>query len=338
MDGVGLYRMAISRVAVGRSGLETSSVSLGTAGIGNLFREVSDGEAAEALAASFDSGIRFFDTAPHYGLGLSERRLGDFTSGLSRDDVVVSTKVGRLIRENPGYDGGMDSQGFMVSNRLHRVLDYSYDAVMKSLEESLERLALDRVDIVFVHDPDDHEKEAMEGAFVALQKLREDGVIRSFGAGMNQSAMLQRFIDNTDLDVVMCAGRFSLLEQPALADLLPRAQAKNVSVVAAGVFNSGILATESPQPGARYNYAPAPAEILQRAKDLSEACQGNGYSLPQVAAQFPFLHPSISVVCLGARNGEQASRNAELFANDIPREFYEHLADEGLVSPDSLAY
>jgi D-threo-aldose 1-dehydrogenase len=328
----------ISSQSLGRGGIETSSLSMGTAGIGNLFRVVSDEDAGDSLRASYDAGVRYFDTAPHYGLGLAEERLGAFLRDIPRDDIVLSTKVGRLIRENPQHDGGMDDQGFMVSNRLHRVLDYSYDGVMTSLEESLLRLGVDRVDIVFVHDPDDYEREAMEGAFPALEKLRSEGVIRSYGAGMNQSAMLQRFVENTNLDVVMCAGRFSLLEQPALEDLLPSAAAQGVSVVAAGVFNSGILATDNPQPGAHYNYAPAPEDVLSKAQAIQAICAENGYALPQVAAQFPLLHPAIGVVCLGARSVSQATRNAELFDQQIPREFYSHLADEGLVNPEVLAY
>jgi D-threo-aldose 1-dehydrogenase len=328
----------VKTTELGRSGIKTSTLSFGAAGIGNLFREVSDAEANDALSSSYEGGVRYFDTAPHYGLGLSERRVGEFLRNKNRSEIVISTKVGRLIRDNPNSDGGHDDQGFMVSNRLHRVLDYSYDGVMKSIEESLERLGIEKIDIVFVHDPDDHEKEAMEGAFPALEKLRSEGVIRSYGAGMNQSAMLSRFAANTELDVVMCAGRFSLLEQPALADLLPTAIKRNVSVVAAGVFNSGILATDSPSSSSHYNYAPAPAEIVDKAQRLARACQDAGYSLPQVAAQFPLLHPAIKVVCLGARNGEQSQRNVGLFEQEIPRDFYASLAASGLIDSEVLSY
>lgn len=328
--------MTIKTVSLGRGGIETSSLSFGTAGIGNLFKVVSDQEAQEALDASFDGGVRYFDTAPHYGLGLAEQRLGSFLAGKNRSEVVISTKVGRLIRPNPNTDGGLDDQGFAVSNSVHRVLDYSYDGVMKSIEESLSRMQIDSIDIVFVHDPDNHEKEAMEGAFPALEELRSAGKIRSYGAGMNQSAMLARFAANTDLDVVMCAGRFSLLEQPALEDLLPTAMRRNVSIVAAGVFNSGILATDNPGPRANYNYAPAPDEIVTGAQNLAEACRNEGFSLPQVAAQFPFVHPAIKVVCLGARNREQAKRNVDLYASDVPRSFYVNLAEAGLINESAL--
>lgn len=323
---------------LGRSGIQTSILSFGAAGIGNLFREVTENEAQEALSYSFAGGVRYFDTAPHYGLGLSERRVGQFLKHQKRSEIVVSTKVGRLIRENTNFDGGQDDQGFAVSNKLHRVLDYSRDAVLRSIEESLERLGLNSIDIVFVHDPDEFEKEAMEGAFPALEELRRQGVIRSYGAGMNQSAMLSRFAANTDLDVVMCAGRFSLLEQPALADLLPTAIRRNVSVVAAGVFNSGILATDNPSSSSHYNYAPAPAQIVDKAQRLARACRDAGYSLAQVAAQFPLLHPAIKVVCLGARNGEQAQRNVGLFEPVVPRAFYVSLAEQGLVDTAVFGY
>ena len=330
--------MTIPTVALGQGGIVTSSLSFGGAVIGNLFTEVSDEQAEEALSVSYEAGIRYFDTAPHYGLGLSEHRMGRFLSGLDRSSVTLSTKVGRLIRPNPNYAGGQDTLGFAVSGKLHREVDYSYDATMRSLEESLERLQTDYVDLVFVHDSDDHESEALEGAFPALEKLRSEGVIRSYGAGMNQSAMLTRFIQRTNLDVVMLAGRFSLLEQPALEDLLPLAQSKGISVVAAGVFNSGILAREYPPDGSHYNYDIAPADILAKARELARVCGEHGYSLPQVAAQFPLTHPAVSVVCLGARNGDQALRNAALFDELIPEQFYRDLLEQGLLSEGSLRY
>jgi len=330
--------MAIIPVALGHGGISTSSLSFGGAVIGNLFSEVSDEQAEEALTVSYEAGIRYFDTAPHYGLGLSEQRMGRFLKGIDRSSVTISTKVGRLIRPNPEHSGGQDDRGFAVSGRLHREIDYSYDATMRSLEESLERLQVDYVDMVLVHDPDQHETEALEGAFPALDKLRAEGVIRSYGAGMNQSAMLARFVQKTDLDVVMLAGRFSLLEQPALDDLLPVAHSKGISVIAAGVFNSGILAREYPPDGAHYNYEVASVKILDRARELARACVEHGYTLPQVAAQFPFTHPAVAVVCLGARNADQARRNAALFEDTVEGEFYHDLMEQGLLSEGSVGY
>lgn len=328
----------IPTITLGRGGIQASQLSFGAAGIGNLFREISDEDAHEALRTYFDAGVNYFDTAPHYGLGLSERRVGEFISEVGRDNVVISTKVGRLIRPNPHADGGLDDQGFSVSNDLYRELDYSRDGVLRSVEESLERLGIDRIDIVFVHDPDDFETEALEGAFPALEELRSQGMITSYGSGMNQSAMLARFAQHTDLDVVMLAGRFSLLEQPALDDLLPVALEREVSIVAAGVFNSGILATNDPQPGAHYNYEPAPDAVVAKAQALAKECSDAGYSLPQVAAQFPLLHPAFKVICLGARSGEQAERNVKLMDAPVDPAFYQQLADKGLLRPEALAY
>ena len=330
--------MSIPTRPLGQSGLHATTLAFGGAVIGNLFREVSDEVALSALQAAWDSGVRYFDTAPHYGLGLSERRHGALLRDKDRDSYVLSTKVGRLIRPNPHYDGGFDDQGFAVSAENHRVLDYSRDGTLRSLEESLERLGVDSIDIVFVHDPDEHEEEALNGAFPALEELRQQGVIRSYGAGMNQSAMLARFVDRTNLDVVMCAGRFSLLDQSAAQDLLSRASQRGVSVVAAGVFNSGILATDTPQMTAHYDYAPAPEMLIERARALAAACAEVGFSLPQVAAQFPLLHPSVHSVCLGARNAEQARRNAELFRTEVPREVYRHLVEGGLLDAGVLDY
>lgn len=330
--------MTIATRPLGRAGLSVTTLSFGGAVIGSLFREVSNVDAQGALQSAWDSGVRYFDTAPHYGLGLSERRHGEFLSGKDRTSYVLSTKVGRLVRPNPDFDGGLDDEGFAVSAKNHRVLDYSRDGIFRSLEESLERLGVDSIDIVFVHDPDNHEREALEGAFPALEELRGQGVIRSYGAGMNQSAMLTRFLDQTDLDVVMCAGRFSLLDQSAANDLLPRAAKAGVSVVAAGVFNSGILATDTPQATAHYDYAPASPELIERVNGLAEACAELGYSLPQVAAQFPLLHPAVQSVCLGARNAKQSSRNAALFQTEVPRHVYAQLVERGLLESGVLDY
>jgi D-threo-aldose 1-dehydrogenase len=206
--------------ALGRGGLRVGPHGFGTAPLANLAREVSDDDAFEALEAAWQSGVRYYDTAPHYGLGLGEHRLGEFLRTKARDEYVISTKVGRLLVENP-KGAQPDDQGFAVTSDLMRRLDYSFDGVRRSLDASLDRLGLDRVDVVFVHDPDDHFRAAMDGALPALDALRRERVITSYGAGMNQTAMLAEFVNETDLDVVMCAGRYTLLEQGALGDLLP---------------------------------------------------------------------------------------------------------------------
>jgi len=326
------------RTKLGSTQLAVSRLALGTAQLGNLYREVTDAEAAETLSEATQLGINYFDTAPHYGLGLSERRLGRYLSGVNRADVIVSTKVGRLIRPNPAFDGRDDTEGFAVPAENLRVRDYSFDGTYRSLEESLERMGTDYVDVVFVHDPDDFEGEAVEGAFPALERMRSEGMIASFGAGMNQSAMLARFIERFDIDVVMVASKFSLLDQGALEDLLPIALSRGVSVVVAGVFNSGILATDEPHRGSNYNYQQAPPALVDRAQELSAVARDNGFSLPQIAAQFPLVHPAVAVVCLGARSAAQCRRNAELFEHEVPREFYHGLAAAGLINPESVAY
>jgi D-threo-aldose 1-dehydrogenase len=319
---------------LGRGGLRVGPYGFGVAPIANLGRVIDPGDARDALDAAWERGIRYFDTAPHYGVGLGEQRLGEFLRDRPRDEFVVSTKVGRLLV--PGPDGvQQDTQGFDVTTPLVRQFDYSRDGIMRSIEESLERLGLDRVDIVFVHDPDDHYDEAMEGAFPALEELRSQGVIASYGAGMNQSAMLADFVRNTDADVVMCAGRYSLLEQGPLDDLLPVALERGVSVVAAAVFNSGMLARDRPPADATYDYAPPTAEMLARVNALADACESHGVSLPAAAVQFALGHPAVATVCIGARSAQQVERNAALFSVDIPVELWKQLAADGLIRPDA---
>lgn len=309
----------------------------GAAVIGNLYRAVPDEIAGDAIQAAWDSGVRYFDTAPHYGLGLSEERLGRVLRNKPRNEFEISTKVGRLLIPNERYQvGDLDDGGFDVSALTRRQIDYSRDGVLKSIEQSLKRLDLDKLDIVFVHDPDNHYQEALEGAFPALEELRNQGVIRSYGAGMNQSEMLTRFLEHTDLDIVMLAGRFTLLEQTALDDLLPAAAQKGVSVVAAGVFNSGILAKDRPDSGAHYNYSQASAADLDRVNLMANICESHGVKLPQAAAQFPLLHSTVARVCLGARSRDQVERNAKLFAKDIPNALWAELSEKELIRSELL--
>jgi len=324
----------MTRRALGRGGLEVEPYAFGVAPLANLGHEVTDDEAATALEAAWSAGVRYFDTAPHYGLGLGERRLGAFLATKPRDEFILSTKVGRVLVDNPlGIQP--DDEGFDVRSPLVRRRDYSADGVRRSLDDSLERMGLDRIDVVFVHDPDEFYREAMEGAFPALDELRREGVIASYGAGMNQSAMLTDFVLNTDLDVVMCAGRYTLLEQGALDDLLPAASARGVSVVAAAVFNSGLLARDRPAPGTTYDYAPASADLLDRVGAIADVCEANGVSLPAAALQFPLGHPAVATVCTGARSAEQVRRNASLFDLHIPDSLWADLASAGLLRADA---
>jgi D-threo-aldose 1-dehydrogenase len=315
--------------ALGRGGLHVESLSYGVAALGNLYREVTAEVAHDAVDAAWEAGVRYFDVAPHYGLGLAERRLGEALASRPRDEFVISTKVGRLLVESDSHPGEMDDEGFAVPRTHVRVRDYSRDGVLRSIDESLRRTGFDRLDIVLVHDPDDYRREALDGAFPALDELRRQGVIRSYGAGMNQSAMLTDFVRETDLDVVMVAGRYTLLDRSAGDDLLPAAAERGVSVIAAGVFNSGILATDDIASDAMFDYAPAPAAVLAQARRLAERCRDHGVSLPVAAAQFPLTHDSVSTVCLGARSRSQVLRNAQLFETPVPAELWDDLADLG---------
>jgi D-threo-aldose 1-dehydrogenase len=316
---------------LGRGGLTVGPHALGTSPLGNFGRAVGEDDARGALAAAWEAGVRCYDTAPHYGLGLAERRLAD---GLARrDGFVVCTKVGRLLAPSSGEE--MDSEGFAVRATSVRVRDYSRDGVLASLEASLERLGVDRVDVLLVHDPDEYYRDALDGAFPALEELRSQGVITSYGAGMNQAEMPADFVRETDLDVVMLAGRYTLFEQGALDDLMPACQARSVSVMAAGVFNSGLLARDRPHEGVTYNYAPAPPEVIARADRIADVLERHGTSLPAAAAQFPLGHPVVATVCLGARSAAQVERNAALFAEPVPAAAWGELVSEGLLRPDA---
>jgi D-threo-aldose 1-dehydrogenase len=322
-------------VALGRGGLRVGPMAFGGAPLGNLGTAVSDTDALGALEAAWQSGIRYFDTAPHYGLGLSEERFGAGLAGKRRDELIVSTKVGRLLAPNANSSPGTDAEGFAVPASSMRVRDYTHDGVLRSLVSSLQRLHLDRIDVVFVHDADDYYRAALDGAFPALEELRSQGVIRSYGAGMNQSEMLADFVRNTDLDVVLLAGRYTLFEQGALDELLPLCERRGVSVVAGGVFNSGLLATDRPGPRATYNYAPASADVLARANRIADVCERHGVLLPAVAVQFVLSHPAIATACLGARSAAEVERNTKLLDVHVPDELWSELKDEGWLRPDA---
>lgn len=317
---------------LGRSGVEVTALSFGAAGIGNLYREVSDEQADAALGAAWSAGIRYFDTAPHYGLGLSERRVGAFLRERPRDTYVISTKVGRRLQPADGHGDDL-AHGFAVPATHRRVWDFSADGVRRGLEDSLERLGLDRVDVVYLHDPDDHAEQAFREGYPALERLRSEGVVGAIGAGMNQSAMLTRFVRDTDVDVVLCAGRYTLLEQGALADLLPAAEEHGTSVVVGGAFNSGLLA--DPKPGATYNYASAPQELVARALRLKDIAERHGTTLRAAALAFPAAHPAVASVLVGARSADEARDGAEQFAALVPADFWRELVAEGLLPKDA---
>lgn len=314
--------------------IQPTEISLGCAQLGNLYTAITDDQAHATVDAAWDQGIRYFDTAPHYGLGLSERRLGAALAGRPRKEYLLSTKVGRLL-EPINAPGERDNVGFDVPATHKRVWDFSRDGVMRSLEESLERLGVDSVDIAYLHDPDEHPREALEGAYPALEELRTQGTVVAIGAGMNQTAMLANFARLTDMDVFMLAGRYTLLEQSALDDLLPICEERGIGVVAAGVFNSGLLSRPAPPDDAKYNYVDAPDELIVRARKIAEICQRHGTSLPALALKFPLAHPSVVSVCVGSRSPIQIEANVDLYRSRVPHAAWVELRDDGFLRPDA---
>ncbi|MFF2850960.1 aldo/keto reductase [Streptomyces sp. NPDC058001] len=318
---------------LGRGGVEVTDLSFGAAGIGNLYTAVDAAQAEAAIRAAWDEGVRYFDTAPHYGIGLSERRVGAALRDVPRDRYTLSTKVGRLLvptDADAGTTHGDDlAHGFAVPATHRRVWDFSADGVRRSLEDSLTRLGVDRVDVVYLHDPDDHAEQAFREGYPALEKLRAEGVVGAIGAGMNQTAMLTRFVVDTDVDVVLCAGRYTLLDQRALSDLLPRAAERGTSVVVGGVFNSGLLA--DPRPGATYDYAAAPGEILDRAYRLRDIAARHGTTLRAAALAFPRAHPAVASVLVGTRSAAEVQDTARQFEARVPAGFWHELRASGLL-------
>jgi D-threo-aldose 1-dehydrogenase len=317
-------------VPLGGTGLSVSALGLGTAPLGNLFRPLTEADADATVRAALAASITFVDTAPHYGLGIAERRLGRVLSGLPRDAFVLSTKVGRLVRPLEKGEAA-DPEGFVAAPPGKRVWDLSRDGVRRSLEESLQRLGLDRVDVALLHDPDDREREAYQDAFPALAELRDQGVVRAIGAGMNQAEMLTRFVRDLDLDVVLVAGRYSLLDQRALRELLPACAERGVAVVIGGVFNSGLLA--DPRPGATFDYALAPPELVARAGRLAEVCGRHGVPLRAAALAFPFGHPAVTSVLVGARTAAEVQDAVAMAAHPVPADLWAELLATGLLPP-----
>ncbi|WP_432827488.1 aldo/keto reductase [Dactylosporangium sp. CA-092794] len=303
---------------------------LGCAQLGNLYAERSDADARAIVDAAWDEGIRYFDTAPHYGLGLSERRLGAALRDRPRAQYTVSTKVGRLLE--PVEGGGDDlADGFAVPRTHRRVWDFTRDGVRRSIEESLARLGLDRIDLALLHDPEHHPDIALREAFPALAELCAEGVVGSVGAGSKDAAVLTRVVTECTPDVVLVAGRYTLLEQPAAETLLPACAAAGVGVLAAGVFNSGLLAQERPREGLPYEYGAAPAGLVRRAAALAEVCAAHGTTLPAAAIAFPGRDPSVTAVVVGADSAEQVRRNAALFAAPPPAGLWPALTERGLL-------
>ncbi|WP_223256467.1 aldo/keto reductase [Micromonospora endophytica] len=313
--------------------MRLTELGFGASQGGNLHRVTTDDEFTAAVDTAWQGGVRYFDTAPHYGLGLSERRLGAALRHRPREEYVVSTKVGRLLVPSPEDAHRRDAEGFDVPATHRRVWDFSRDGVLRSVEASLDRTGLDRLDIAYLHDPDHHWEQAVSQAVPALIELRDQGVVGAIGAGMNQSAMLARFVQETDIDVVMCAGRYTLLEQGAADDLLPAAEGRGVGVVIAGVYNSGLLSRDRPPADASYNYQQAPPELIERARRIAEVCETYGVTLPQAALAYVRRHPAVISTVVGVRNGTQMAEALRRSAAAVPDELWAALASAGLLAP-----
>ncbi len=329
---------------LGNGGLTFTELGFGTAPLGNLYRAISDAEAEAILDQAWEGGVRYFDTAPLYGLGLSETRLNRFLRGKPRDEYVLSTKVGRLLRATTPDKRDGFGKWFDVPSR-NEVYDYGYDAVFRSLEFSLERLGIDRVDILYVHDLDlfNHGTQAaldarlaafMEGGYRALLKLRDEGVIRAFGGGINEWQPCQWLAEHGDFDLFLLAGRYTLLEQEALDSFLPLCQARGIGIVVGGPYNSGILATGARE-GAFYNYDPAPLAILDRVAAIEAVCATHGVRLVDAAFQFPLRHPAVVSMIPGGQGVAEMTSNLAAAGSQVPAALWQELKDKGLMRADA---
>ncbi len=331
-------------VPLGRTGLRVTRLGFGSATIGGLFRDVPEPEAVEAVRHAEQAGVHYFDTAPLYGYGASERRVGSALASVPRDSFVLSTKVGRLIvprdRITPGMDvdpqriDDQDDYYYRSDLSVRPVFDYSRDGVLRSVEESLGRLGLDRIDILYLHDPDHHWEQAMDGAYPALDRLRSEGVVRAIGVGMNQVPMLTRFARDTDVDVLLAANRYTLLDQSASVELFPICRARGIAVVLGGVFNSGVLA--DPRPGSRFGYLPADDGVLDRVHRFRTISERHGVPLRATAIQFALAHPAVTSMLAGVRTAAQLDDYPDLMRLAIPPVMWDDLKGEGLLHPDAV--
>jgi D-threo-aldose 1-dehydrogenase len=318
------------------SRIDLPELGLGTTTLGNLYRAIPDEQARDVMRASWDAGIRYFDTAPHYGLGLAERRLGEALRERPRDEYVVSTKIGRML-DPVDARGLRDDDLFDVPRDHVRRWDFSADGVRRSLDDSLARLGLDRVDVLLIHDPDEHLDQAVHEAVPALARLRDEGIVRAIGVGSGTPRSLAALIGTGALDVAMVAGRYTLLDQSALHDVIPAAEEHGTRIVAVSVFNSGVTATDSPGDDATYEYGPASEEVLARARRIAEICAGYGVELPQAAIRFPLRHPAVGTVALGMASADEVREDAAHAGRPVPEELWAELTAEGMIPEGPLA-
>jgi len=331
------------RRVLGSSNLEVPVFGFGGAPLGNMYHAFSDEQAEATVSAAYEAGMRFFDTAPFYGFGLSEHRVGDALRWQPRDSFVLSTKIGRVLkpRDPSTLDGGL----FKRVLPFEPVFDYSYDGVMRSVEDSLQRLGTYRIDVLLIHDVDiwTHGSEearkarfdeVMGGGYKALRQLRDEGVIGAIGAGLNEVAACEAFARAGDFDCFLLAGRYTLLEQGALDGFLPLCQEKNISLMIGGPYNTGILATGAVE-GAYYNYAPAPPAIMEQVRRIEAVCARHDVKLPTAALRFPLGHPNVAAIIPGARNPDEIAANKAIFEAPIPADFWADLKAEGLLRKDA---
>jgi D-threo-aldose 1-dehydrogenase len=335
---------ATDKRPLGRTKLKVTVLGLGTATLGNLYAPVTDADAAATLNAAFDSGLNLVDTAPFYGHGWSEHRVGEAIRNRQRDDIVLSTKIGRLLHQkdpSKGIDGGV----FAAVLPFEPMFDYSYDGVMRSLEDSLQRLGTHRVDVLLIHDvdrwthgsqeaSDRRIKELMDGGYKVLVKLRDAGVVGAIGAGLNEWDTSQKLAEISDLDCFLLAGRYTLLEQESLKTFLPLCVKRNIGIFLGGPYNTGILATGAVS-GAMYNYAPAMPDILERVRKIETVCQRHKVTLASAALQFPLAHPAVCSVIPGAKTAAEVKRNIATIEAPIPADFWAELKREKLIDEEA---
>lgn len=312
--------------------IEFGPLSLGAANLGNLYEPMTDESAWAVLDAAWECGIRSFDTAPHYGLGLSERRLGAFLATKPRDEFVLSTKVGRLLEPDPGGAGSLDAaHHFAVPADHRRVWDVSRDGVRRSLDESLGRLGLGEVDVVYLHDPEEYDLDrALAEGLPALAALRDEGLVRAVGVGSKSTRALTAAVTSGVPDLVMVAGRFTVLEQPVLDDLFPACRAHSVGVVNAAVFNSGITASPVPSEHSRYEYGTVPPDVLARARAVAAVCAEFGVDLPTAALRYSLREPLVRTIVAGAASPDHVRQNHRRLAAPVPDGLWTTLRDKGL--------
>ena len=312
----------------------THPLAFGAATVGNLYREISDERAWQTLEAAWDAGIRHFDTAPHYGIGLSERRLGAFLQTKPRDEFILSTKVGRILEPVSGVEGDDMEHDFAVPRTHVRRYDYSADGIRKSLDDSLERLGVDRVDVLYLHDPELAEEgtdAALATGLPALGSLREQGVVRAVGIGSKDLHALETAAVSGIADTLMISACYTLLTQTAVERVLPAMLEHGVRGVAVSIFNSGLLAKPRPASDARFDYGSADAELVDRANRIADIAEEHGIDLPTAAIAYPLQHPAMVARAVSASSAEQAAQTAARAATDVPAELWVALAEAGLV-------